>query len=604
MKWRTSIVPVVLVSVVVAGTAIATGPTAHAAAPSTTYTLDEDFAGGTANNVVNSTPGQLQLDDTITAFPFVWVALSERGTIAKIVTTTGEVLGEYSTTSDGDSSNNPSRTTVGNDGSVWAGNRNQSSVIHVGLLEGGQCVDRNGNGTIETSTGYGDVLLWPGGSSGASSPVTEAADECILHYVDTAGSDTRHVSVDPEGNIWIGSLSRDFQKIDSSTGTIVPGTARVLPCGGYGGLVDGNGVLWSATSGSQFLRWDPNVPDEVGVNPRCLSVTNYGVARDSQNNIWVSQLSGGFVSKISPDGNTIESFATGISSTQGLAVDGNDDVWLSSSLFGGANKIVHMKNDGTIVGTVEGAGSGSTGVSVDAAGKIWTANIDSSDATRIDPTLGAIGGDGVTPIGAFDLTVPLPGASPYNYSDMTGSALTGRPDLGTWTVVYDGGTADATWEKISWNADVTGDGSLQVSVASSADGVSFGPAVTTTNGAALLIPDGRYVRVTVAFGRASSGASPILYDLTINTPPPATSTTVPPTTAPPTTAPPTTAPPTTAPPTTIDTGAGAGAPSTLEPVGFLPPTGSSGSTGLVAVLLIAMGAGAVLVARPPRRRPL
>ncbi len=63
----------------------------------------------------------------------------------------------YATTSDGDSAHNPSRTTVANDGSVWSGNRNQSSVIHVGLVETGQCEDRNGNGAIETSTGYGDV---------------------------------------------------------------------------------------------------------------------------------------------------------------------------------------------------------------------------------------------------------------------------------------------------------------------------------------------------------------------------------------------------------------------------------------------------------------
>ncbi|HSP27478.1 MAG TPA: hypothetical protein VLN74_02930, partial [Ilumatobacteraceae bacterium] len=170
----------------VAGLLVASnGPVGAAAAASRTYTSDADFNEGTSNNVVQSTPNQLQLDDTTAAFPFIWVALSARGTIAKIDTTSGAVLGEYSTTSDGDGSNNPSRTTVGNDGSVWAGNRSQSSVVHVGLVEAGQCVDRNGNGTIETSTGYGDVLAWPGGVGGASAPATDAADECILHYVDT-----------------------------------------------------------------------------------------------------------------------------------------------------------------------------------------------------------------------------------------------------------------------------------------------------------------------------------------------------------------------------------------------------------------------------------
>ncbi len=587
----------------VAGMLVASnGPVGAAAAASRTYTLDADFDQGTSNNVVHSTANQLQLDDTTTAFPFIWVALSARGTIAKIDTSTGEVLGEYSSTSDGDGSNNPSRTTVGNDGSVWAGNRSQSSVIHVGLVEAGQCVDRNANGAIETSSGYGDLLTWPGGSSGASAPASDAADECILHYVDTAGNDARHVSVDPAGNLWIGSYgSSNFQLIDSATGTIVPSSVRTLPCGGYGGLVDGNGILWSADGGSSLLRWDPNAPDVAAVNPRCIAVTNYGMARDSQNNIWVGQLFGGNVSKVSPDGNTITPFPTGIVNTQGLAVDGNDDVWLSSSLFGGPNKIAHLKNDGTLVGHVEGAGAGSTGVSVDAAGKIWTANINSSDATRIDPNGGPLGLDGVTRVGAFDLTVPLPGASPYNYSDMTGSTLTGKPKSGTWSVVHDSGQADADWETLSWTANVPGSASLIVSVASSNDGVAFGPAEVVTSGGSVSVANGRYLRVTVVFNRATTAGepSPVLYDLTLNTPPP------------PTTAAPTTAAPTTAAPTTI---VAALPPSQVTPsttnatsspvADILPETGSS-SNSLVVMAIVSMLLGGCILAvtrqRPPRR---
>jgi hypothetical protein len=33
---------------------------------------------------------------------------------------------------------------------------------------------------------------------------------------------------------------------------------------------------------------------------------------------------------------------------------------------------------------------------MDAAGKVWTANLDSSDATRIDPGKGPLGADGTT----------------------------------------------------------------------------------------------------------------------------------------------------------------------------------------------------------------
>ena len=62
------------------------------------------------------------------------------------------------------------------------------------------------SGTIETSSGYGDVLEWPGGTYGASAPVTAAEDECILHHVDTApnGYDARHLSVNADGDVWVG----------------------------------------------------------------------------------------------------------------------------------------------------------------------------------------------------------------------------------------------------------------------------------------------------------------------------------------------------------------------------------------------------------------
>ena len=34
------------------------------------------------------------------------------------------------------------------------------SVVRIGLVANGQCQDRNGNGTIETSAGLGDIKDW------------------------------------------------------------------------------------------------------------------------------------------------------------------------------------------------------------------------------------------------------------------------------------------------------------------------------------------------------------------------------------------------------------------------------------------------------------
>ena len=69
---------------------------APALAGSSTYTTDTDF-GPTAvsNNVVivdTGDPAYLQLDDTVTPFDFIWVAVSDRGTVVKIYVNTGVVL--------------------------------------------------------------------------------------------------------------------------------------------------------------------------------------------------------------------------------------------------------------------------------------------------------------------------------------------------------------------------------------------------------------------------------------------------------------------------------------------------------------------------------
>ena len=142
---------------------------------------------------------------------------------------------------------------------------------------------------------------------------------------------------------------------------------------------------------------------------------------------------------------------------------------------------------------------------------------------RIDTTAGPTGADGVTPVGAVDLTTVDLGGNLYDYSDMTGSTLIGAPDNGMWTVVYDSGINGANWSTVSWNSLEPGDSSITVTAASSNDNITFGSAEVVTNGVDLTVADGRYLKVSVAFTRSSSDSdgdgtndSPILYDLTID----------------------------------------------------------------------------------------
>jgi len=500
-----------------------------------TYTANADFDEGSAINVVHSVPGQLQLDDTTKPFPFLWVAASARGTIVKIDTETGDVMGEYYSSPDG-RARDPSRTTVDKNGNVWAGNRAESeggkgSVVHIGIEENGQCVDRNGNGLIDTSTGLGDIKAWPNtGGVDNDGGVETAEDECLIHYVRVTGTATRHVSIDANNDLWVGGLGdQDYEKVDGDTGVPVPGTQFNLGCGGYGGLIDANGILWSARN--PILRYNTNT-----LTGQCLNVVPgaYGMGIDrNTGHIWVSELGGSnSVHELDPaDGSVLHTYPQGFGA-QGLAVDSDSHVWVAE-IFG--DQVLHLAPDpGTPgqhveVGKVSGF-NGTTGVAVDANGKIWATEINGNSASRIDPNAGPVGGGGYT-IGEIDLTASLgDGAGPYNYSDMTGSILIGAPDNGTWNVVYDSSIDGAEWGKVKWTADVPGDGSLTVAVSSSVDGITFGPAEAVTDGADLTVDNGRYLKVTVSFGRAGTGASPILYDLTVSTagePPAATATPTP-----------------------------------------------------------------------------
>lgn len=495
---KTGIVLVALIMMAVLNVGVVFADTNYA---EKTYTLTDEFNLGTPINVV-TTNDEVKLDDTTTPLNIIWVAVSTKGTIVKIDTQTGDVLGEFKTAPAGQPAD-PSRTTVDKNGSVWVANRAGHSVTRVCTPESGLWVDRNGNGVCDTSTGLGDVRAWPGIDA------TTAEDECIINYVLVSSSGTRHVSVDANNDVWVSGIgSRVFNLIDGDTGAILR-TEGPFGAGGYGGLIDNDNVIWSESSGN-LLRWDT-----VNGTFTTYSGCGYGLAIDSQGNVWNSGYGCGLIRKFAPDGTLLGTFSQGYGYAQGCVAGLDDDIWVAHSLTG-SSSVGHLKNDGTYVGTVQ-VPAGPTGVAVDAEGFIWATCYSGRVAVKIDPNAGPIGTDGVTPVGAVvDQTVDL-GGNLYNYSDMTGSTLQGAPNMGTWSVVFDSGIADAKWGYVDWNDVITGNGEINVTVASSGDGVTFSPLSSVTKGVDVTIPDGQYIKVVVNLKRADTGETPILLDLTVKT---------------------------------------------------------------------------------------
>ena len=402
-----------------------------------------DTTDGTLRLPVSTLPAAVE--DT---FPFIWVANSAEGTISKLDTRTGRELGRYKTAPAGDPSN-PSRTTVDQDGNVWVGNRNSSTVTKVGLKEFGQCIDRNSNGVIDTSVGGTDTKAWNAGAG-----ITGATDECILKHVSLtdaglgALSNVRTVAIDPQNNVFVGgSNDNKIFKINGSTGAII--TASTSLQGHYGGVVDKLGNLWSMQSGSGKVQ--KTTPDLSSSTLYDLGHSGYGIGIDKYGKIWTTEYGVRFSTfdPANPVASLMVFNQTGNSAAQGITTDDNGDIFIAGSLSG--NTVGHYKQVfNTVTGVFTGVsfvanytvGRAPTGVAVDGAGKVWSTNVDDNNTSRI--TLAANPANAVVENFAV-------GLGPYNYSDMTGRVVrTITTRQGTWEATLDGGRTDFAWSKVIW----------------------------------------------------------------------------------------------------------------------------------------------------------
>lgn len=508
-------------------------------AGSFTFTTDADWNTGVITNLTGDPPpatgdGHLRLPSAIlTPFNHIWVALSGRGTVARLDTNAAPgtytaaqaggaiVLGEYYTAPNG-RGRNPSRTTVDANGDVWVGNRDEAagglgsvakvSASPTGTTSSGVWNDGSNGG----ASGTFNALPWTNaGGADNNGGVTTATDSAQMLYVRTTGTAVRTVAVDANNDVWVGGYgNRQHQLYDGDTGAAIPGPGNSFNTGqgGYGGVVDGNGVLWSSSLTNFVAKHDPATNTTTNVN---LGRTSYGMGIDNNGKLWVSNWTANTVQRINPITNAIEgTFATGRSSLRGVAVTPDNDIWIAASGSGG---VVRLGNDGSVKGFIA-TGNTPTGVAVDANGKVWVTNFGSSTVSRIDPASGTFG--------AVDLTVDLgSGATPYNYSDMTGTVLIGQTTpSGTWRRVMDGGVG-VTWDNIFWNEepegaipDLTG---LLIEARVSDDLLDWSMYVAYDSGDLLNLM-GRYLEVRATLSRpGGTDLTPVLSDLrvTFSSPP-------------------------------------------------------------------------------------
>ena len=468
------------------------------------YTVNKDFEEGTLVGLEDQTvKDQLQLTKSATTLPFIWVPNSNDGTISKVDTVTGNELGRYRT---GPGSGSPSRTTVDLQGNCWVGNRSTGTVVKVGLVENGQCVDRNGNGKIDTSTGS-TVLPW-------------GQDECVLLEVSlnkgsevtcavgqncpSNGSGPRGIAIDANNNLWAGTYSsRMYYQIDGARGTILKKIdVSSVGHGPYGAVVDKTGIVWSADISGNVLRLDPATGafTKLPIN----GSQPYGMSMGKNGQLYVAGWCSNRLTMINTATGTIGwSKSTGDSCSRGVAVTNDGDIWVANSI---SNTVSRWSADGTKKGTITGF-QHPTGVATDATGKVWVVDYNSANIYRID-----------TASNRVDLTKAVGGAH-YGYSDMTGivsRSMTTK--IGTWTVVMDSKGDTTGWDQLLWTGNTPQGTSLKVRVRSSKDNATWSawedalPAVALKS-----TPAGRYLQVENTMQLTSGEVSPALFDLVVKT---------------------------------------------------------------------------------------
>ncbi|MCA9654470.1 MAG: hypothetical protein H6712_33075 [Myxococcales bacterium] len=374
-----------------------------------------DAAGGSATAGGGDCPGGGGMPGEL-EFSNIWIANTPDGTVSKIDTTTGTELARYRTGPD--ASSDPSRTSVNLLGDVAVVNRAGGSVLKIAAVED-RCVDANGDGTIQTSTGPGDILPW-------------GQDECVLWVTELftgaraaawdSGNDPEDLDdmgcqvVDPK--LWVSAMDASntvhVWRLDGSTGqkldeATLPGWTGNWG-GIYGGVVDRERGFWGPGKENTVLVHVDAETFELSVYDAGGYERFYGIAMDAEGTPWIaSEFDDRLIHFSRATEQFIDHGTTGHGSLRGLVVDSDGNAWIA------ANNPCDLVRFDRAAGTYQNIAlpecGTPVGVSIDVEGYIWVVDQGSNRAYKIDPVTHAV----VTTVTGL--------AGPYTYSDMTGAGL-------------------------------------------------------------------------------------------------------------------------------------------------------------------------------------
>ncbi|MBL8678966.1 MAG: hypothetical protein JNK05_07355 [Myxococcales bacterium] len=441
--------------------------------------------------------------------------------------------------------NMPSRVVVDSAGDAYIANRGfrmQGSVSKI-AADRRDCVDRNGNGMIDTSAGPMDVR-----------PFNQ--DECVLWTanVGPVNAVLRSLAIDrgderfPDGTVWVGGCVNAGAGGNAGLFQLNPRngmTMREVPmthCA-YGAVVTSDGTLWEHAVNGGIIPVNVTA-GTVGapvVLPGALRGgcgQSYGITADARNRLWLSGR--GCRDIIGYDPATMQwsrvdlspYVPAGGSAGLGITIDPMNRIWVPISASGdwtGNTSVASVNADDFMGGATVPASRATlhmptvphrqpTAVGADLAGNIWVASAASpTQLLRFEP--------------AMNRWQTFSGPNQvYTYTDFTGGIR--RLVIGSGRYSEDYETCDGgTYGELYWNAETPMGTSLafSIQIADSATALAMAPSlvlgIAPRDRSPINIADklraagvtnlGRFARITVTFNPVSLPmvATPILRSL-------------------------------------------------------------------------------------------
>jgi streptogramin lyase len=443
--------------------------------------------------------------------------------------------------------NMPSRVAVDGNGDVYIANRGFGMQGTVTKIAGDRanCIDRNGNGMIDTSTGHMDVRPF-------TNAIGQPADECVIWTarVGAVNDVLRAITVDrgdaraPGGYVWVGAYNTSrFYKVDPRTGETL--ATVPVPVNPYGAVVTADGRLWigvldsagTASIDTTALTVSAKIDFPLALRGGCGN--SYGITADAMGRIWFAGWNCrdalGYQPGPGPGGTggqwtRVDTTAL-VAGTAGRGITPGPDgyIYMAAAQSGDSDsRIVRWPASAFAPGATVPATSvtlvtaprlnGPSGLGFDRAGLLWLAHYGSnSELVRYNPMSGA--------------TATFTGPNRmYSYSDFTGSVRRTLIPEGSFSYVVDTTCANPRLTTLTATADLPAGTVMTISARTAATVAGLATAMDVP--IATLPPNGspydlgaafraagvtaaQHVRLNVTMRAASSGATPALSALNV-----------------------------------------------------------------------------------------